>query len=133
VPFPYVDADTFASELPYTASDFPGLASESEWQGLLERALKTESERVASYANQVDTAAEWDPADATVPFVARMAVIRLARDRIAGIKEDGLASESLGSGASYDYRPPEALRKEVKEALDEADYRTADDDFVFIA
>jgi hypothetical protein len=62
-----------------------------------------------------------------------MAVIRLARDRIAGIKEDGLSSEGLASGVNYDYRPPKALREEVKEALDEADYRTADDDFVFIA
>lgn len=133
MPFPYVDTETFASELPYTENDFPGLAGESEWQALLERALKTESERVANYANQVDSDTEWDPEDKTVPFVVRMAVVRLARDRVAGIKEDGLNSEGLASGVNYDYRPPEVLREEVKQALDDADYRAGDDHFVFNA
>jgi hypothetical protein len=133
MPFPYVGAETFRRESEYTPSDFPGIASESDWQALIDEALRTASERVADYANLVTTDAEWDPDDKTVPFVAREATIRLARARIARIKEDGLESEGLASGVNYSYRPPATLREEVQESLDEAGYRAGDDDFVFNA
>lgn len=130
MPFPYVSPEALARELQYTAADIPGVAGETEWSALLTTAVETESERVGIYANNVETANEWRPDDATIPLVVREAVIRLARARIARIREDGISSESLVSGASYDYRPPADLRNEVKATLDEAEYRTGDDDFV---
>lgn len=130
MPFPYVSPDELRLELQYSANDFPNVDGQSDWEQLLTRALKAESERVAQYANEVDTVNEWRPANATVPFVVQEAVIRLARARIARIREDGISNESLPSGASYNYRPPEEIRSEVKASLDEAEYRTADDDFI---
>jgi hypothetical protein len=120
MPFPYVDPDDFERELQYTQADFPGVQDQSDWNGLLTEALKAESERVEGYT----TNHSWRPDSDTVPFVVRMAVIRLARQRIAGIKEDGISKEDLVSGAGYDYRPPQELRDEVQSALAEAGYRT---------
>lgn len=128
MPFPFVEADRLAHELEYTQADFPAIESESGWNSLLSDAVKTESERVEGYADD-DAADGWRDADASVPYVVRSAVIRLARQRIAGIKEDGIAKEDLVSGAGYDYRPPKALRDEVKEALEEAGHRTGEDEF----
>ncbi|SFR42136.1 hypothetical protein SAMN04487947_1228 [Halogeometricum rufum] len=119
VPFPYVDRDRFATELQFTAVDFA--LDESDWNQLLDDALKAESERVEAYCAE-DVG--WRAASADVPFIVQTAVIRLARQRVAGIKEDGINSEDLVSGAGYDYRPPQALRDEVKQALGEAGYRT---------
>lgn len=120
MPFPYVDTDAFERELQYTQADFPGVADESEWNALLDEALKTESERVEAYTS----GQSWRNSD-SVPYIIRAAVIRLARQRIAAIREDGISSEDLVSGAGYDYRPPQEIRNEVIEMLDEADYRDA--------
>ncbi|AUV81259.1 hypothetical protein C2R22_05940 [Salinigranum rubrum] len=125
MPFPFVERDALERELQYSATDFPGTTSESEWNGLLEHALKAASERVEGYVDDQD----WRDEDATVPYVVRGVVIRLARQRIAGIREDGISSEDLVSGAGYDYRPPQAVRDEVKDTLEEAGYRTGDEEF----
>lgn len=120
MPFPYVDAADFKRELPFERADVPGIDTQSEWDGLLEEALKAESERLEGYTSGYS----WRDGSDTVPFVVRMGVIRLARQRLAGVEEDGLASESTASGSRRDYRPPEALRSEVQKALAEAGYRT---------
>lgn len=119
MPFPYVETSAFEQELQFSPADV-GLA-ESEWNATLSRALKTASERVEGYT---DANTDWRADGDTVPFVVQEAVIRLARHRIARIKEDGLESESLASGVSYNYRPPADLRDEVKADLIEAGYRT---------
>lgn len=119
MPFPYVDVADFKRELPYERADVPGIDTADDWTGLLEEALKAESERVEGYTTNHD----WRD-DSEAPFVVRMAVIRLARQRLAGIEEDGLNSEQSASGSRYNYRPPEALRSEVQKALAEAGYRT---------
>lgn len=132
MPFPFVKRATFERELQYTALDV-GIQSESDWNAVLDEALKAASERVGGYATAIDSHAEWYPDDATIPFVVRESVIRLARQRVAAIMEDGLSSEDLVSGAGYDYRPPADIREEVKADLDEHGYRIgddADDDFV---
>lgn len=120
MPFPYVASDELERELQYSQHDFPGIDSESDWAGLLEEAVKTESERVEGYTSNHS----WRADSKTVPFVVRLCVIRLARQRLAGIREDGISKEDLVSGAGYDYRPPEAIRSEVQKALAEAGYRT---------
>lgn len=121
MPFPYVPADEFELELEYTAADFPAIQSESDWNKLLERALKTASERVDGW---IDGEYDWRGEDNTAPFVVQTAVTRLARQRIAGIKEDGITKEDLVSGAGYDYRTPAELRAEIRDELSEAGYVT---------
>lgn len=130
--FPFVDLTDFKDEFRYTAVDLD--VDPSRFDALLERALKTASERVEDMATLVPKD-EWRDAATTddVPFVARESVIRLARARLERIMEDGLEQESLASGVSYSYRPPKALRDDVRDTLDEADLRAGDDDFVFNA
>lgn len=123
MPFPYVEPDRLELELTYEAHDF-GIESDSEWNALLSDALEAASERIDGWT---DDGVEWHDADDTVPFVVREAVIRLARLRIASIKEDGLSSETTAAQASMSYRPSQEIRDEVKTALDEAGYRTGDE------
>jgi hypothetical protein len=117
MPFPYADRARLERELQYTQADFPGVADESDWNALLEDALESASERVegAQYAGQ-----DWRDATDTVPAIVAWAVIRLARHRIASIREDGISKEDLVSGAGYDYRPPSAIRSEVQQAIQNA-------------
>jgi hypothetical protein len=121
MPFPYASRDQLERELQYVQADFPGVQDESDWNGLLDDALETESERVEGDAY---AGADWRDATATVPLVVELAVIRLARQRIAAIREDGISSEDLVSGAGYDYRPPSAIRAEIRQALSDAGYTT---------
>lgn len=121
MPFPYVSPDEFERELQYTQADFPGVSDGSDWVQLLDAALKTASERIDGWTvSSVDWRSETD----TVPFVVQMAVIRLARHRIAQIREDGISSEDLVSGAGFDYRPPSELYTEIQQALTDAGYTT---------
>ena len=53
-----------------------------------------------------------------VPHPVREAVLRLVRARLARIEEDGLERESV-DGASYTYRPPEDLTREIAVSLRE--------------
>jgi hypothetical protein len=119
--FPYATRAQLTRELQYTQADFPGVADESDWNALLDRALRTASERVEgeAYAGR-----DWRGANADPPTVVEAAVIRLARHRIASIREDGLSSEDLVSGAGYEYRPPAAIRTEVQQELARAGYTT---------
>lgn len=130
MPMPFVDETTFEQELQYTAADFD--LDSSEFQALLTRALGTASEQVASFATEIADGT-WQNAASVddIPRVAREGVIRLARARVARIREDGISKEDLVSGAGYDYRPPQAIRNEVKQQLDEAGYRSAPEDFSY--
>lgn len=53
-----------------------------------------------------------------VPHPVQEAVLRLVRERLSMIEEDGLKRESV-DGASYTYRPPEELKREVAASLRE--------------
>lgn len=116
MPFPYVTASTLDTEISYTRQGF-GL-TQNEWTDLLERKCKQETERVESWIDQ-----SWRPDDADVPFVIRAAVIRLARSTIHQIEEDGLEQESAEDRSEI-YRPPQAIREEVRTELGEAGYDT---------
>jgi hypothetical protein len=126
MPFPYVEPERLEHELQYTQNDFPGIEDGSDWATLLSDSLKTASERVDGW---LDSGTDWRDAD-SVPFVIQLAVIRLARARIAHIREDGIESEGLVSGANYDYRPPGELREEIRRQLADAGYGTNQLDFL---
>lgn len=118
MPFPYATPEQFERECPYGPEDF-GL-SESEWQDLVYEKLEQETERVETWID--DDYRERDAAE--VPLLVRGAVIRLTREVIAQIEEDGLSSESLASGAQYSYRPPEEIRADTRDQLVKAGYAT---------
>jgi hypothetical protein len=124
MPDPYVDPSTLERELTYEANDF-GIQTATEWESLLESALSSATHRIN---NWTDDSVEWLGASDTVPADIQEAVIRLARLRIANIKEDGLSSETSASQASLSYRPPSDIIAEIKTELEEAGYRTTDSD-----
>lgn len=129
MPFPYADQPRLEREMSYGPSDF-GFETETEWTSLLADALNSESDRIDGWTHDD---LNWHDEDDTVPFVIEAMTIRLARQYVASIHEDGLSSQSLPSGASTSYRPPEDLRAEVKRELVERGYRETDDpsnDFV---
>jgi hypothetical protein len=132
MPDPYVDTATLKRELPYEAHDV-GIATSSEWDDLLMDALQAATERINGWT---DDGVDWLDASDTVPHLVREQTIRLARLRIANIHEDGLESETEASQASNTYRPPSDIVDEVTAALEDAGYRTTDDessDFEFFA
>ena len=114
MPFPYVSADEFARELPYSHED-SGM-TESEWSTLLTDKLEQESARVEAWVDE-----SFRDENATVPFAVRGAVIRLTRSVIGQIEEDGLSSEKVGDH-SESYRPPGELREEIRTELGEVGY-----------
>lgn len=57
---------------------------------------------------------EWTYGFEEPPGDIRDAVIRLVRSRLERIKSDGLGSESMPTGQSADYRPPEEIHADVK-------------------
>ena len=100
----YVTADELQEELPFGEET---RANIDDWEALLERFLDEESERIEGpdYAGR-----EFDD----VPGPVKNAVVRLVRSRLEQIKTDGVESESLASGLSMTYRPPEAIRRDVQ-------------------
>lgn len=120
----YATRTDLTRELDYDMLDF-GIESESDWNGLLDDALQTATERVDGYT---DPEYSWDGTD-DVPLTVREATIRLARARIMRIQEDGLNSEDLVSGAGYDYRVPEDLRDDIKQSLADGPYRSTTDGY----
>lgn len=51
----------------------------------------------------------WSYGHTELPRPARDAIIRLVRSRLERVKSDGLESESLPTGQSASYRPPEEI------------------------
>ena len=113
----YVTTDALQDELPFDEAAFPTI---DDWAGLLERLLDEESERIegSDYADRTF--------DEDVPGPVKDGVIRLVRSRLDRIKTDGLETESLSDGSSYGYRPPEAVRADVRSAV--AKYREDGED-----
>lgn len=62
---------------------------------------------------------EWTYGFAEAPPAIQAAVIRLVRSSLDQIKTDGLGNESLPDGASYGYRPPADIRREVRSEVSE--------------
>lgn len=125
MPFPYVDADRLEQELPLTPEKVG--VSDTGWQELLQDFVADESERVEqdNYAGvryrDIDTVDE-------IPGIIRESVIRLARARAYAINTDGLESENVGDGASYNYQGLASIRAEVKAELQAADLSRGDGD-----
>lgn len=125
MPFPYVDVETLERELTLTPEKIG--VSDTEWQGLLSDFVEAASERVEqdNYAGvryrDVDTVDE-------IPAIIRESVIRLSRARAYAINTDGLESENVGDGASYNYQGVSAIREEVKAELQAADLSRGDGD-----
>lgn len=118
MPFPYVDADTIDREVSQTPVEL-GFAEE-DWQTLLTDKAEQETARVEGWTD-VNYRAE----DADVPFVIRAAVIRLVRSIVHQIHEDGLQQESAEDRSEI-YRPPRAIRSEVRDELAEVGYGDED-------
>lgn len=121
MPFPYVTQTLFELRTDYSAADF-GLTA-AEWQQVVDSILEEESARVEgeAYAD-----GDWRT-DTDVPPAVRSAVIALAQNSLSQIKERGLDSESLGSGASgsggsYEFTPQEELREAIKQDLRDAGF-----------
>lgn len=125
MPFPYVDVETLERELPMTPEKIG--VSDTEWQELLADFVDAESERVEqdNYGGvryrDVDTVDE-------IPAIVRESVIRLARARAYAINMDGLESENVGDGSSYNYQGLASIRAEVKAELQAADLSRGDGD-----
>lgn len=125
MPFPYVTVETLERELTLTPERIG--VSDTEWQGLLSDFVEAASERVEqdNYAGvryrDVDTIDE-------IPGIIRESVIRLSRARAQAIDTDGLESENVGDGASYNYQGIASIRAEVKAELQAADLSRGDDD-----
>lgn len=97
--------------------------SNSEWSALLEDIIQEESGYVRGLlsAQGVDlsTFATADELVGTYPLV-RTAMVRLCRQAIHNIEEDGLESESAAD-RSESYRPPSAIREEVADLIGSID------------
>lgn len=125
MPFPYADVETLERELSLTPEQIG--VSDTEWQALLTDFVEAASERVEqdNYAGvryrDVDTVDE-------IPAIIRESVIRLSRARAYAINTDGLESENVGDGASYNYQGVASIRSEVKAELQAADLARGDDD-----
>lgn len=125
MPFPYADVETLERELSLTPEQIG--VSDTEWQALLTDFVEAASERVEqdNYAGvryrDVDTVDE-------IPAIIRESVIRLSRARAYAINTDGLESENVGDGASYNYQGVASIRSEVKAELQAADLSRGDDD-----
>lgn len=120
MPFPYITAEKFERELPYSHENTD--LSETEWDQLIEDKLKQESERVEGYSGQ-----KWREApEGDVPRLIEGAVIRLTRSVINQIEEDGLSSEKIDDHTEQ-YRPPSAIRAEVRAELADAGYEPTTD------
>lgn len=109
----YVTVGQLESELSFTNRALQ--ADESEWAELLRRLLDEESERIesASYAARTWGGPHTSGTD-DVPGPIRDGVIRLVRSRLERIQSDGLAQETLPTGQSASYRPPEDVRADVQ-------------------
>lgn len=110
---PYCSRARLERNLPFDASAFD--LTETEWGDLLDERLAVESERVEGYLGfdyRDETIAETD-----VPETVKNAVMRLARDGIQQINQEGRSSESSGDGASASFRPSEEIQMEVRREL----------------
>lgn len=114
----YVSLEELKEELPFRPSAFPEI---DDYDATLERFLDEESERIEGddYAGRT-----WD-SDEVVPGPVKHGIARLVRSRLEQIKSDGIESESLPSGQSATYRPPEEVRRGVRSAVRK--YRPEDD------
>lgn len=130
VPYPLITVDELERRLddPEFIQSDSGL-SESEWQTLLDDIIQEESGYVgrllteqgidfAEYPTQTELIDEHP--------VVRNAMVRLCRQGIHAIEEDGLESESAAD-RSESYRPQAAIREEVATLIDTIDVPTNED------
>lgn len=103
----YVSVSELEAELSFTHRALQ--VDQTEWEKLLRRLLDEESERVESGAYAGRT---WAGDD--VPGPIRDGVIRLVRSRLERIQSDGLSQETLPTGQSATYRPPEHVKADVQ-------------------
>lgn len=104
-------------------------ATDTDWQTLIEEIIEEESGYVgqllreqgvnfADYPTRTDLLTEYS--------IVRTAMVRLCRQAIHTIEEDGLESESAAD-RSESYRPPSAIREEVANLIETIDVPTDSD------
>ena len=114
----YVTQVELERELSADAAGFG--VNEADWGALLGDILEDASRTVDGICDQ--SFKNHDP----VPPVVREAVIRLARERLHRIREDGLSSEASPSGEQASYTGPQATLDDIERRLAEAGYLNTD-------